>query len=108
MTTWTQVCQINQLIPETGVCVLVAGKQIAIFYSKPLNQLFAVDNFDPIGKAHVLSRGIIGSQGKQIIVASPLYKQRYCLETGQCLDSPEVRINTYPIRLVQNTIELQV
>ncbi len=105
---WQVVCQAEQMLPDTGVCALVAGRQVAVFFSKRLNRYFAVDNYDPIGEANVLSRGIIGSVGERVCVASPLYKQHFDLQTGECLEEPEVRIRVYPVRLEAGAIAVQV
>lgn len=96
---WTQVCSLSDLTPDTGVCALINGKQVALFFSGKLNELFAVDNYDPIGKANVLSRGIIGSQGDRVCVASPLYKQHFDLRTGECLEEPESSIQAYAVKV---------
>ncbi|HEY7885227.1 MAG TPA: nitrite reductase small subunit NirD [Cellvibrionaceae bacterium] len=106
--TWVQVCKTQDLVPDTGVCALVNNKQVAIFYSKRLNKLFAVDNFDPIGKANVLSRGIIGSIGGRVCVASPLYKQHFDLETGECLEDSAHRIGVYPVEDNKGVIRVSV
>ncbi|MDO6747997.1 nitrite reductase small subunit NirD [Gilvimarinus sp. 1_MG-2023] len=105
---WVDVCDINDLTPETGVCALVGEQQVAIFYSGKLDQLFAIDNYDPIGKANVLSRGIIGSIGERICVASPLYKQHFDLTTGECLEQAEHRIRAYPVNLAGNRVQVGI
>lgn len=95
-----KLCQIDDIIPETGVCALVNDQQIAIFRTRN-NKLFALDNLDPFSKANVLSRGLIGGteiEGEEILyVASPIYKQRFNLATGVCLDDDNVSIGTYPV-----------
>lgn len=105
---WQAVCRPEQLLPDTGVCALVGGRQVAVFFSKRLNRYFAVDNYDPIGEANVLSRGIIGSVGERVCVASPLYKQHFDLQTGECLEEPDVRLRVYPVRLQAGSIAVQV
>ena len=80
---WISVCEIDDLMPDTGVCALVNQQQVAIFRSRRLNEIFAISNYDPIGEANVLSRGIIGSIGDEVVVASPLYKEHYNLRTGE-------------------------
>lgn len=101
------VCKINDIIPETGVCALVNGKQVAIFCTKQA-QLFALDNYDPFSQANVLSRGLIGgttitnedgSAENVLYVASPIYKQRFNLVTGQCLDDENIILDTYKVEL---------
>ncbi len=59
-----------------------------MFRARPTAQLHAVDNVDPFSGASVLSRGIVGDAGGVPTVASPVYKQRFDLRTGRCLDDP--------------------
>lgn len=105
--TWVKVCDKNSIAPDTGVCALVNGHQVAIFYSRQLDELFAVGNYDPLGKAYVLSRGLIGSQGERFCVASPLYKQHFDLRTGECLEEEGVSIPTYELKLEGDWISVR-
>lgn len=105
---WISVCELSDMLPDTGVCALVQNQQVAIFHSLRLNELFAVSNFDPIGEANVLSRGIIGSIGDEIVVASPLYKEHYNLRTGECLEKPEYTLTVYPVRVDDGLVQVQV
>jgi len=105
---WISVCEIEDLLPDTGVCALVNNQQVAIFHSRRLNEVFAVSNFDPVGEANVLSRGIIGSLGEAVVIASPLYKEHYNLRTGECLEKPEYRISVYPVRVDDGLVQVQV
>ncbi len=104
---WITVCNKTDLTPNTGVCALLGDSQVAIFWEGISNQLFAVSNFDPIGEANVLSRGMLGSIGEQIVVASPLYKQHFDLHSGRCLEEPEHSISTWPIREAEGKIQIQ-
>tara|TARA_R110002072_G_scaffold154_4_gene1067 strand:- start:14745 stop:15125 length:381 start_codon:yes stop_codon:yes gene_type:complete len=90
------ICNTTDLIENSGVCALINGEQIALFYL-PQNdkKLFALSNWDPIGKANVLSRGISGDIKGTKVVASPLYKQHFDLETGICLEDKSIKIKTY-------------
>ena len=95
---WLPVCELNQLVPGRGVAALLPdGRQAALFRDRN-GELYAVDNRDPFGGAAVLSRGLTGSLQGRPFVASPLLKQRFDLETGQCLDDESVRITTYEVR----------
>ena len=106
MSNWITICKSEDLIAGTGVCALHEGEQVAIF--KPLNTdaIYAVSNYDPIGEANVLSRGIIGSVGETLVVASPLYKQHFCLQTGQCLEEEDKKLKTYSVRIQGDDIQL--
>lgn len=95
---WVSVCEVSDVMPDTGLCALVNQQQVAIFYSSRLSEYFAVSNYDPIGEANVLSRGIIGSLGDAVVIASPLYKQHFDLRTGACLEKPEFTLPIFKIR----------
>lgn len=87
--TWTKICSKEDLVPNAGVAALYKGEQIALFYqTRPHESVFAISNWDPVGKANVLSRGLITDVDGQFYVASPLLKQRYHLASGKCLDAP--------------------
>ncbi|MFE3852769.1 nitrite reductase small subunit NirD [Streptomyces griseorubiginosus] len=95
---WFAVCELARLLPGRGVAALLPdGRQAALFRDRAGN-LYAIDNRDPFGGAAVLSRGLTGSLQGRPFVASPLLKQRFDLETGQCLDDESVRIATYQVR----------
>lgn len=107
---WYNVATTADLVVNSGICVLLAERQIALF-ALTINQqlqLFAIDNYDPIGQANVLSRGITGSLGEQLVVASPLYKHHFDLVSGQCLEHPEFTLQVYPVTLQQQEIWLQL
>ena len=107
---WITVCSDTDLVTNSGVCALLNEQQIALFKIKSANneQLFAVSNWDPIGKANVLYRGLLGSVQDSKVIISPLYKQRYCLESGQCLDDAAIKLIVYPVRIEQNQVQLQL
>ena len=107
---WVTVCSDTDLVTNSGVCALINEQQIALFKIKSAHheQLFAVSNWDPIGKANVLYRGLLGSVKDSTVIISPLYKQRYCLETGQCLDDDGIKLTVYPVRIEQSQVQLQL
>jgi nitrite reductase (NADH) small subunit len=97
---WTAVCRLDQIVPNTGVCALVNGEQIAVFHVIDGEQrVFAIGNYDPNADAAVLSRGLVGSLGERIVVASPIYKHHFDLQTGECLEAPEHSVSAYPARI---------
>lgn len=104
--TWLNACAAADLLPDTGVCALINNNQVAVFYSRRLNEYFAASNYDPIGEANVLSRGIIGSIGDAVVVASPLYKQHFNLRTGKCLEKPEYSITIFPVRVQDDWVQI--
>lgn len=105
---WVSVCQLNDIAPNTGVCAAVGDRQVAIFRQAKSNNLFAIDNYDPIGKANVLSRGLLAQIGDALTVASPLYKQHFNLVDGTCIEDESVQVPVYSVRANDNTIEVAV
>lgn len=103
---WTPVCQLTDIAPNTGVCALVNGEQVAIFRQARTDRLFAVGNYDPAGKANVLSRGLLAHLGEVTSVASPLYKHHYCLETGVCQEDDSLTVPVYAVRLNDDRVEI--
>lgn len=107
MSKWITICQADDIVPNIGICALVEDQQVAIFSCGRTDSLYAVSNFDPIGQANVLSRGIIGSLNGEPYVASPLYKQHFHLETGVCLEEEQYQIKTYPVRVHDGALQVQ-
>jgi nitrite reductase (NADH) small subunit len=108
MTQWQNVCNIDDLQPDSGVCALVEGQQVAIFYMPKDSVVYAISNYDPYGNANVLSRGIIGDINGQPVVASPLYKQHFNLQTGNCLEDETVTIPAYAVRLENGSVQVSI
>lgn len=96
--TWVDVCSVDQLVLNRGVAALVGPYQVAVFRVAPDGELYALSNYDPFSGAYVLSRGIVGSKGDRIKVASPVFKQNFDLRTGECLDDPAVSVKTFRVR----------
>jgi len=121
---WQTICHQDDLINHAGVCALLENnQQIALFQieqialdtqlnqnNKQQNQqcIYAISNWDPIGQANVLSRGIIGDEKGEIYVASPLYKQRFSLASGQCLDDKTMNITSYQTRIIEDNVQVLV
>lgn len=103
--TWVRVCPYERLLPERGVCALVGHEQVAIFRLHD-GQLHALSNHDPVARANVLSRGIVGTRGGTPTVVSPLYKQVYALDTGACLDQPGLRVPMWRVRVRDGAVEI--
>lgn len=100
--TWTAICAADDILPNTGVCALVAGRHVAVFRvgaGTGANSFFAIDNIDPKNGASVLSRGLIGNLGDQVVVASPLYKHHFVLATGACIENAEWSVQAHPVEV---------
>lgn len=100
---WTAVCEMSDLTCDTGACVLVGGDQVAVFRTRDFG-VFAISNSDPFSGTNVLSRGIVGNHGDHVTVASPMYKQRFDLESGECLDDPDIRLPAYEVQVRRGVV----
>ncbi|GAC15027.1 nitrite reductase (NAD(P)H) small subunit [Aliiglaciecola lipolytica E3] len=107
---WINVCTSSDLVDNSGICALVNDEQIALFKICQGEEqfIYAVSNWDPIGKANVLYRGLVGSIMDEHFVASPLYKQRFKLSSGECVDDDSVKITVYPARITDQQVQLQI
>lgn len=108
MSQWYCACKISDLVVGSGVCALVQGQPVALFYlPQEAQRVFAIDNFDPIGGANVLSRGIVGDVQNHLVVASPLYKEHFSLTNGRCIEKKEYAVRVWPVRIDGDTVYVQ-
>jgi nitrite reductase (NADH) small subunit len=108
MSAWIEVCRIDELQPDSGVCALVDGKQVAIFYLVRQQSVYALSNYDPFCRANVLAHGMLGDIGGEPMVASPMYKQHFHLRTGLCLEDHNVRICAYRTRIENGGVAVKI
>ena len=86
---WRRVCAISVLPEQSGRSAWLDGRSLALF--RLGERVYALDDLDPLAGVAVLSRGLVGDCGGEPVVASPLYKQRYALADGRCLDDPALK-----------------
>jgi nitrite reductase (NADH) small subunit len=104
---WQKVCALEDIAPNTGVCALLGGEQVALVRVGEGAEVYGLSNFDPFSKAFVLGRGIVGDRNGVPKIASPMYKQSFDLRSGQCLDDPAVRVTSYPVRVRDGWVEVE-
>lgn len=90
------VCRLEDLEPFWGEAALVEDVQIALV-RVPGDRVFAVSQWDPFAKAHVMARGIVGTKGGRPTLASPIHKQVYDLETGACLSDEGLALQVFAV-----------
>ncbi len=103
------VCRLDRIPLEGGVAALVGGEAVAVIRTHD-DTVFALSNYDPVGKASVLARGIVGTRtvdGEEVpFVASPLHKQAFDLRTGVCLDDESVAVASYDVRVSDGVVQV--
>ncbi|QXX87116.1 nitrite reductase small subunit NirD [Acinetobacter lwoffii] len=96
---WYEVCNLDEITPNTGVAALIEGQQIAIFRVGQEQRVYALSNQDPFSLANVMARGILGDLQGERVVASPIYKQHFSLVTGRCLEEQDQKLLVFPTRI---------
>lgn len=107
MSQWVTICQIDDIIPATGVCALLGQEQVAVFRPYHDERLFAISNIDPFFEASVLSRGIIAEHENELWVASPLKKQRFRLRDGLCMEDGSHSVAHFDVRVKDGLVQLK-
>lgn len=103
----TPVLDFETLPVDRAVCVLVQGEQVALVRTGD-DRVYAVGNFDPIGRAMVMSRGIVGSRNGRDVLISPLHKQAFDLETGRCLDRDGSALRVHEVRIRDGIVQVSL
>jgi len=107
MSQWVNICHINDILPQTGVCALLGHEQVAIFRPHHDEQVFAISNIDPFFRASVLSRGLIAEHNGELWVASPLKKQRFRLSDGLCMEDESHSVAHFDVRIKDGQVQLK-
>jgi nitrite reductase (NADH) small subunit len=103
---WQTICHKDDLVKHSGICALLENdQQVAIFQTAD-DQVQTINNWDPAGKANVLYRGIVGDLNGELFVASPLYKERFSLQTGKCLDDENLAVMSYQTRIIDDSVQV--
>ncbi len=100
---WTTVCEYARLTTDRGVAALIEGRAVAVF-ALWTGEIVAIDNIDPCSGASVLSRGVVGEVDGVPTVASPMYKDRFDLRNGRCIDRDHVSVSVHEARVVDGSV----
>jgi len=94
-----------ELEPEWGEAALVDGTQIAVFRLWD-DRIVVTSNLDPRTGAAVMARGIVGTRRGIPTIASPLHKEAYSLQTGECFTDTRLRLAVHPSRVIDGLVEV--
>lgn len=106
MNNLVKVCPVADLPVNLGVGALVQGQQVALFKVSS-GDIYAIGNFDPFSEANVLSRGLVGDLQGHKVVASPIYKHHYKLDSGECLEDNSVKVPAYQVIVQDEYVYIQ-
>lgn len=105
MSEWIGICTLDDLTPDRGAAAMVGSRQVALFRLSG-GEVYAISHRDPYSGANVMARGLVGSRGGVPTVASPMHKQVFDLRTGESMDDPAVRLDTWKTRVVDGVVEM--
>ena len=105
---WVAVCTTKQIPENGGACVLLNDEQIAIYNFARTGEWFATQNLCPHKQQMALSRGMIGTQAGEPKVACPFHKKTFSLKTGACLSGEDYQIKTYPVKIADGWVYVEV
>jgi NAD(P)H-dependent nitrite reductase small subunit len=95
------VCRVSELAEGEGRMVRIADKLIAVFCDG--GQYFAIDDTCPhMGDS--LSRGHLENG----IVTCPWHGWRFRLTDGAWADNPRIKIGSYPVRVWEGEIQVEM
>ena len=105
---WVYACTTDDVPENGGVCVKYNDEQIAVFHFTRLGEWYATQNECPHRRQMALSRGMIGTQAEEPKVACPFHKKTFSLRTGECLSGDECVIKTYPVRVENGKVFIEI
>ncbi|MCW7475161.1 nitrite reductase small subunit NirD [Leptospira levettii] len=93
---------------EGGVSAKIGNKQVAIFYFESRNEWYACDNACPHTGDMVLSRGLLGDNNGEPKVVCPLHKRNFSLQSGECLNDDNLKVNLYTVIVENGSVYLEI
>ncbi len=93
------VAKVGEIPEGRGRAFAVAGRMIAVFCEN--GQHFAIDDFCPHQGAS-LAEGYVENN----CVACPWHHWRFSVRDGHWLDSPRIRVDAFPVRIVGDEIQV--
>ncbi len=105
---WVRLARASDFPKDGGRSVRYGSSQIAVFNFESRGEWYATQNKCPHMKDMVLARGLIGDQQGVPKVACPLHKKNFSLNDGRCLGDDEYRILTFPVKVVDGWVYVEL
>jgi nitrite reductase (NADH) small subunit len=101
MSQFQTVCRVRDLVEGEGKTVEVGNKLIAVFRTGA--NYYAIDDVCP----H-MGASLAGGWVENGVVTCPWHAWRFRLADGAWADCPKVKIGCYPVRVVNDEVQVQV
>jgi nitrite reductase (NADH) large subunit len=105
---WHRVGRVSDFPKDSGACVKVEGRQVAVYRFDSRNEWHACQNMCPHKRELVLSRGLLGDAKGEPKVACPVHKKAFSLQSGKCLSGDDFSVEVYPVEVKGDEVYVQI
>jgi NAD(P)H-dependent nitrite reductase small subunit len=107
-TSWVKIGSVADFPVDGGMAVRYGDAQIAVYNFSSRGEWYASQNMCPHMKDMVLARGLLGDQKGEPKVACPQHKKTFSLKTGECLSGDPLRIRTFPVKVENGAVFVEL
>ena len=107
-TSWIKVGMVDDFPKDGGTAIRYGNAQIAVYNFSSRGEWYATQNMCPHMREMVLARGLLGDQKGVPKVACPQHKKTFSLKNGECLTGESLRIRTFPIRVEDGAVLVEL
>lgn len=101
MSEYTTVAQVGEIPDGQGRTYTVNGRMIAVFHED--GEFKATDDLCP----H-MGASLAGGYLEKGVVVCPWHAWRFCVDDGAWTDNPELKIDTFDVRLDGDNVQVSV
>ncbi len=101
MSEFTTVAKVGDIPDGQGSSFVVNGRMVAVFNEK--GSFFAIDDLCP----H-MGASLAGGYVEDGVVTCPWHAWRFCIKKGTWCDNPRIGIDSFPVRIHEDEIQVLV
>jgi nitrite reductase (NADH) small subunit/3-phenylpropionate/trans-cinnamate dioxygenase ferredoxin subunit len=101
MSNFVTVARVGEIAEGEGQAFPVNGRMVAVFYRG--GEYFAIDDFCPHMGASLAGGWLEGD-----VVTCPWHAWRFSVCDGTWCDNPRIKIDSFPVRVVGDEIQVDV
>lgn len=106
MSQWKDICKIDDILPETGVCALLGDEQVAIFRPYHSDGVCDQQHRSVLRVQRAVTRADCGTP-RRAVGRQPAEKQRFRLSDGLCMEDEQFSVKHYEARVKDGAVQLR-
>lgn len=106
MSQWKDICKIDDILPETGVCALLGDEQVAIFRPYHSDRVCDQQHRSVLRVQRAVTRADCGTPWRAV-GRQPAEKQRFRLSDGLCMEDEQFSVKHYDARVKDGVVQLR-